>query len=276
MTYLFNSQINIEESVTRNLQIRLSAMMFIQSCATGTVIPIQGLYFKQYFHYSGNTVGAILAISAASSIIAPLVSAFIADRIISSARVLALCNLVAGSALLALSYQKTFVSAVLLFTIYSLCISPVFSLLNAMTFHNTIDAKKYYTRIRVWATGGWIAVGWIFALIWNNADGSSHLPDALRLGAFISFIMAVYSLSLPRHKIHLPKKATFIPVESLRVFARREVLLLALFTFSITSCGIIHGHSGQVMTTYVTIEAIPVGITLCLFRQPGFFTVWCQ
>jgi nucleoside transporter len=276
--------------MTRNLQIRLSTMMFIQYCALGTVVPILGLYFKQNLHYSGNRVGLILAISAVSSIVSPLVSAFIADRVISSARVLVLCNIVAGASLLLLSFQKTFFAVIILFTIYSLFIGPVSSLSSAITFHNSIDAKKHFTRIRVWGTAGWIAAGWIFALIWNDADGSviSLLPEALRFGAFTSFVMAVYAFFLPRHRIHMPRKVTFIPVDSFRVFARKEVLYLGIFTFLIAFVDKFHyfatapflsqsGFSDRsimpLMSTGQIVEIFVIVVTGFLLKKYGFKTV---
>ena len=43
----------------------------------------------------------------------------------------------------------------------------------------------------------------------------------------------------------------------------------------IVACGSVHGHGRQVVTTYMAVQSVPVGVGLGLRRESCLFTVRC-
>jgi hypothetical protein len=94
------------------------------------------------------------------------------------------------------------------------------------------DPDRQFPRVRVWGTLGWVAVAWIFPMLWlqtglaftwkppvlvgTEALGvTARLADALRAGGIIAVCYGLYCLTLPKTP---PKREAVVPLAFLKAF----------------------------------------------------------
>jgi len=141
--------------------------------------------------------------------------------------------------MIAFSMQTEFYSVLFLYIVYNLITIPTHSLVTAITFHHTPSDRGSFGNIRVWGTIGWISVAWIFSFVVVRSDTSSHnisqLPLLLKISAITSFILSVYSLTIPRSLAHerTGEKRAFFPVDSFKVMLNPQVLTLSLIVAAV-------------------------------------------
>jgi nucleoside transporter len=220
--------------VKRNIQIRLSLMMFIQYFVLGATMPIFSLYLKDTLHFSGSEMGIVMAMANVAYLFSPFMTAFIADRIVSAERLLGLSHLAGGIIMFVFLNQKEFYPALLLYLAYTFLIGPTSALTNAITFHQDREKNKIFGNVRVWGTIGWMVVAWVFGLMWfNKTSSAAYLPIALQISAVSSFILGIYAFTLPRAFTRLEKQKSFLTVESFKVLLLPQMVLFTLFSMVI-------------------------------------------
>ena len=214
--------------------------MFIQFFVGGATQPVMSLYLKNHLGLSGTEVGLVMGLSAVGSIVSPILMTFIADRIISSEKLMSILHIMAGTSMLVFSMQTEFSSVVFLYIVYNLMITPTYALTNAITFHHNPSKGSSFGSIRVWGTIGWISVAWFFSFAILQKDISanniSQLPILLAVSAITSFILSAYCLTIPSSLTHERKKEkrAFFPIDSLRVMMKPQVLTLTITAAAIT------------------------------------------
>ena len=212
--------------------------MFLQFFITGAFVPVLSLYLINYLHFSGRQAGLIFSLTSAGAIVAPLFTAYIADRFIRSERLLGLCHCMGGVFMFAFAAQTAFVPAALLYLAYTLINTPTFALTNAIIFHHLPGTRQGFGSIRVWGTIGWIAVAWLFSFLWLRHGGmdvaNTRLPDALKLAGAASMVLGMFAFLLPAPARHAGNAAGIFPLHSLRVFKNLRVTLFCLFMFFMT------------------------------------------
>lgn len=221
-----------------SIKTRLSIMMFLQYFVLGATVPVFSLYLTRYLKFSGLQTGAILSMSAVAAFVSPLAGAFIADRLLSATRFYGLCHCMAGVLMGVLSIQIRFEPFLGVYLMYMLAFGPTTSLSNAITFHHIPDSEKNFGGVRMWGTIGWIAVAWLFSLIWLRGAGAGdmvagNLPDALKLSAMSSIFLGLYAFTLPSTPKAPKQKSVLkrlIPVESFRVMIHPNVILLSVIS----------------------------------------------
>ncbi len=207
-------------------------MMFLQYVVMGAIWPIISLYLKQVLGFSGTQAGTIMAMSAVAAFVAPVVAACVADRFISAERLLSLCHFSAAICMGLISLQTRFGAVLLLYLAYTISMGPTVPLTNAITFHHAPDGQKKFGNTRVWGTIAWVVVAWGFGYLWlgKSAGDTAHvsrLPDALKLSAMASIALGLYALTLPNAGKRIQGKVSFIPIDSIRVLVKPQVLLIA-------------------------------------------------
>ncbi|GMV99338.1 MAG: xanthosine permease [Candidatus Hydrogenedentota bacterium] len=219
--------------MTRTMRARLGVMMFLHYFSMGALVPVFGHYLKNYLHFSPAAIGIIAATPAACSFLAPFVAAQVADRWISSHRLLGLCHGAAGAVMLVLSQVTSVKLFFALYVLYALCYVPTSGLTNAVALHHVTDPKKDFGPIRVWGTLGWFAVAWIFGYWWIRGGGgapdSSRVPQALIVCGAGSWVLALYCFTLPNAGVKVKDKG-FAPWKALKLFARPPLLVLCVLT----------------------------------------------
>lgn len=219
--------------MSRSLKFRLSLMMFLEYFVPGATVPILSLYLKNNLGMQPHQIGEILAMPALAGMCAPFMMSHIADRWISSERLLGLCHLLAAGLMVLLAQQSRFAPFLILYLVYGLLFTPTFGLTNAIALHHVEDAKRDFGGIRMWGTAGWVVVAWVFGYLWlrGGLTATDRLPHALYVSALASCILASYSLTLPRSHVQATDRSTLMYWKSLKVFARPGLLLLCVLTF---------------------------------------------
>jgi len=218
------------------LKMRISGMMFFQYFALGAIIPILTLYLTRYLNFTGMEAGFILSMSSVTAFISPLVGTFIADRLVSAERFYALSHLVGGMIIFLLSGVREFYTFLIVFLFYSMLVGSTISLSNTIGFHHVLNPEKNFGKIRVWGTIGWIVAGLVFSYLWLSVDGKvvmSRLPDALKFSGLASIFLGFYSFTIPESGVAEIKREKVFPIDSLKVFLKPEIILIAVFSFFI-------------------------------------------
>jgi nucleoside transporter len=256
------------------MHLRLSAMMFMQYAVPACFAPILSLYLKNNLGFTPVQVGWVLAITAMGAVLAPVLASYVADRLIPARLMLVLCHVLAGSVMLTLSFQKSFLPFLWLYFVYGLVFLPSHGLSNTVAFHHVSDVKRDFGSIRLWGTVGWVFVAWTFGLFWlgagENGGPDPRLPHALRLCAGISFTLAAYSLTLPRVACKTGPRASIVPWEAFRVFARPSVAVLCIVTL-FTS--MIHQHYYYGMSIFMRQLDVPENHIMALMSIGQFSEV---
>ncbi|MBK8914006.1 MAG: MFS transporter [Phycisphaerales bacterium] len=224
---------------------RLSLMMFLQYAVWGAWLPIIGRYLTSELGFSGYQVGAIAGTAAAvGAILAPFIAGQIADRVFSAERYLFLAMLAGGVIQFVLAGARTYEAWLWLSVLYSVIYIPTIAISNSLTFAHVRDRDRDFPPIRLWGTIGWIAVSWVFPILWlqhgigvtwkppffvgtEHADVITRLGDALRLSGIISIAYGVYCLTLP----HTPPRKSVEKIAFAKAFGllrNRGFLVLTL------------------------------------------------
>src|SRR4030042_3140212 len=199
-------------------KVKLSAMMILQFMAVGAVMPVLSLYLKDYLHLSSFQAGIIMAMSSIASFVSPVVTSFIADKIISAERLFTICQFIGAAAMGFLAFQKNFFGVLFLYLFYSLIMGPTIALINAIIFHGSSNEdSKNYGFLRVWGTVGWVIVAWGF-YFWLNLY-PDRIQGTLIFSCITSFTLGLFSLAFPRTR-KIIKSERIIPIESIKIIIK--------------------------------------------------------
>lgn len=210
------------------LRLNLSVMMFLQ-------FAIWGAWFVVFFPYlrglnfTGEQAGALIGNMALGAIFSTIFAGYIADRLLSSEKLMAICHL-AGAGFLYLIAQTQspdqYWTLFALTFVYALLYNPTLVLANSITFEHVPDGQRDFPSVRVLGTLGWIAVGFaIDALFPNEGKGPSASNGPLLLAAGLSAVLGVYSFVLP----HTPPKGEVKGVPFVRALALFKDFSFATF-----------------------------------------------
>jgi nucleoside transporter len=216
-----------------SLAARLSVMMFLEYVIWGTWLPLLALYLSRFLGFSGTDVGWIFATLAIASVVAVFGGGQIADRYLATERFLAVSLAVAGLAMFALPFQKSFWPFFLAMLVHNLMYVPTLSLTNSMCFHHLKDAKEQFGRVRMWGTIGWIAASWPFVFLLRGKEGAeleSALTAIFWIAGGASLALAAWSLTLP-HTPPARKGENNAPLEAIKLLAVPSILVLFVVTF---------------------------------------------
>lgn len=220
--------------MTSTATIRLSTMMFLEYVIWGCWLPLLALYLGNVLRFTGGEIGWIFATQAIACIVALFIGGQVADRLMSTEKVLALSHAIGGAAMFALAAQTTFWPFFGLMLLYQLVFIPTLSLTNSICFHHVRDARDDFGKIRLWGTIGWIAASWPFVFILRGKTGpelDSALTSIFTVAGLVSFVLAAFSLTLPRTPPSKGEGEKNAPLEAIKLLAVPSVLVLFLVTF---------------------------------------------
>ena len=217
---------------------RLSLMMFLQYAIWGSWAAVLGAYLGApqagtdatlYLNFSKSQAGVIFSLLPLATIFAPFIFGQLADRLVSTQYLLALCHIAGGLTMFALGFQTAYTPILWLMLLFSLMYAPTLALTNSVAFSHMKDSEREFGFIRVFGTLGWIAAGWILAG-WRN-----WLPavpgDMLFLAGGFAILLGLFSLALPNTP---PKREGANPLaflEALALFRNRSFAVFMVISF---------------------------------------------
>jgi nucleoside transporter len=209
---------------------RLAVMMFLEYLIWGSWLPLLALYLGGVLDFTGAQIGWIFATQAIACVSGLYFGGQIADRLLSTEKLLTVLHLVGGVAMFALAYQTTFWSFFIVMLIYQLAYMPTMSLTNAIVFHHVADAQHDFGKIRLWGTIGWIAASWPFVFILAGKTGAelnAALSSIFTVAGIASVALAAFSLTLPHTPPAKGDATVSAPMEAIKLL--RDPVMLVLF-----------------------------------------------
>jgi len=191
---------------------RLSAMMFLQYLIYGSWYPTLGLIMSEAGLSS--IIGITYSMAGLAAILSPVFTGMVVDRFFASEKVMAVIHAISGISLILIPAQienGNSTALLILLFVHGLIYKPTLALVNSISFHHVKDSTKSYPLIRLFGTIGFLVAGLFVGFIGFSGD-----PIVFNIAATVSFILALYSLTLP----HTPAPAKGKP------FSIRDLLLL--------------------------------------------------
>ncbi len=290
---------------------RLSIMMFLQYAVWGAWLPLAGRYLSAPtadggLGFTGGQIGLILGLAGSiGAIAAPFIAGQLADRYFRTERFLAALLLIGGGLKWYTASQTAFASWLWLSILYSVVYMPTLALSNSMAFAHLEDRDRQFPKVRVWGTIGWIAVSWIFPMLYlqsslhwqwmppflvgpENDGVTARLADSLRFSALISWAYAGFCWFLPATP---PKVDSAEPLAFAKAFRLLKdpsfaVLVAASLPISIihqiyfiqtppflSHLGLLDSQIGPAMTIGQFSEIVVMGLLGWALTKFGFKTV---
>ena len=218
------------------LRVNLSIMMFLQ-------FAIWGSWFVIFFPYllkngfTGTQAGTLMGNMALGAIFSTIFAGYIADRLMSSERLMAICHLLGAALLYGIAQIHSadeYLTIYVLTLAYALLYNPTLVLANSISFHHVPDGQRDFPGLRVFGTIGWIVAGLVIGRLFTGEDTTAaNTNGPLLIAAGLSAVLGVYSLFLP----HTPPKgqAEGIPiVKALGLFRDFSFAVFFIVSLAIT------------------------------------------
>ena len=220
-----------------NLKVRLALMNFLEFAVWGAYLTCMGMYLGRIG--MADHIGSFYAMQGFVSIFMPAVVGIVADRWIPAQRLLGLCHLVAGLAMIAAAfYAKDAGQAAdftTLFAIYSVSVAfymPTIALSNSVAYNALTMAKmdmvKAFPPIRVFGTVGFICTMWVVDLLGFQTNYNQFF-----LSGGVGILLFLYTFTLPDCPVNKGKSQSMVDAFGLRAFALfRQKKMAIFFVFS--------------------------------------------
>jgi len=183
------------------MNVRLSVMMFLEFFTWGGWFVTMGTFLERNLHVSGELSALAYSTQAWGAIIAPFIVGLIADRYFHAERLLGIIHIIGGVLMLMLARAHDFAHFYPYLLAYMILFMPTLALVNAVSFRQMAVPAQDFPKVRVWGTIGWIVVGLAISYVFHWDSGSALARGALHntftMCAASSFLLGVYSFSLP-------------------------------------------------------------------------------
>jgi nucleoside transporter len=237
----------LPRALPKGLEVRLSAMMFLQYAIWGAWLPILYPFLLGHRGFSQTQCGFILAGGAVGAIVGPFIAGQFADRYFATERFLGASHLVGAVLVWFLARTTDFHSFLRLSVLYGLIYAPTLALTNSLAFHHLPDRDRDFGRIRLWGTIGWIVAGiavgqWL--LLRHTPSGvddatiqaaqDAGRADAFYFSAFLGVVLGIFAFSLPHTPPASDAKRSNATFEALGEIRRQPLLTLFLIAVPIS------------------------------------------
>ena len=261
-----------------NMKLRLIIMNFLEFAVWGAYLTCMGNYLG--VAGLGGEISWFYAIQGIVSIFMPTLMGIVADKYIQPQKVLGLCHLVAGAAMMCcwwmgqeagfgneLPNKGAFIA---MYTISVAFFMPTIALGNTTAFSilkaNGYDTVKDFPPIRVLGTVGFIATMWfVNCAVWQDGSFSFTLADndhkfqythmQFFVSAILSLILFLYCFTLPECKLVKGEKkaslAESLGLSAFRLFKRKKMALFFIFSALLGMClQVTNGYAGPFITSF--------------------------
>lgn len=265
---------------------RLCLMMFLHYCVWGVWMPIIPMYLKAApaeggLGFSETEFARIAGVAASvGTLLSPFIAGQIADRFFSTERYLAATLILGGIINFVLANQTGVMPWLILSTLYAILYMPTLGLTNSLAMAHLSDTRRQFPLVRLFGTLGWIAVSWLFPMLWLQnqwhltwmppflvgqrlPDATARIVDAMRFSGMLSIAYGCFAFFLPHTP---PRRDAVEKIAFAKAFGmlRRKsmlVLVVASFLFSVAhkvyfvqtanylkSIGIVEANIGAAMS----------------------------
>ena len=212
-----------------NLKFRLSLMNFLEFAVWGAYLTCMGNYLGTAG--LGEQISWFYALQGIVSIFMPTLMGIVADKYIQPQRLLGICHLIAGAAMLCCWYMglsagfgNELPNKGLFIGMYTLSVAfymPTLALSNTTAFtilkNNGLDTVKDFPPIRVLGTVGFIVTMWfVNCAVWDNGSFGFTLGENAHkfqytymqffVSGVLSLVLFLYTLTLPECKLEKKRR----------------------------------------------------------------------
>ena len=260
-----------------NIKHRLALMNFMEFAVWGAYLTCMGNYLG--VAGLGSQISWFYALQGIVSIFMPTLMGIVADKYIQPQRLLGLCHLVAGLAMLScwyMGYSAGFGNELpnksLFIAMYTLSVAfymPTIALANTVAFtvlkNNGMDTVKDFPPIRVLGTVGFIATMWfVNCAAWDDSGFTFTLSEndykfqytymQFFVSGFLGILLFLYSLTLPECKLE-KKPATSLAetfgLNAFKLFKKRTMALFFIFSAMLgMMLQVTNGYAGPFITSF--------------------------
>ncbi len=259
------------------MKTRLSLMNFLEFAVWGAYLTCMGNYLGSAG--LGAQISWFYAIQGIVSIFMPTIMGIVADKYIQPQRLLGLCHLVAGCAMLGCWYMGVsagFGNALpnksMFIAMYTLSVAfymPTLALSNTTAFtilkKNGMDTVRDFPPIRVLGTVGFIATMWfVNCAVWEDGAFSFTLAEnphkfqytymQFFVSGGLSLLLFLYCLTLPDCKLD-KKPATSLAetfgLNAFKLFKTKKMAMFFIFSALLgMSLQVTNGYAGPFITSF--------------------------
>jgi len=237
-------------------------MMFLQFAIWGAWLPILYPFLLGYREFTLTETGLCLSAGAIGAIFGPFIAGQLADRVISTEKLLSISHLIGAVLVYMLGTSDTFMQFAILSGVYGFVYAPTIALTNSLTFHHLPNRDRDFGKVRLWGTVGWIVAGITvgqYLRIWSTPTGVpiEEITAAQNAGRVIAFsvsaalgvVMGIYCLTLPHTPPSRNQKNRFAWLETLREIRLQPLLTLFVIAVPVS---IIHQFYFVYTSDFVT------------------------
>lgn len=275
----------------KNIKIRLIVMNILQWAIWGAYLTSMGNYLVQVG--LGSKIGLFYAMQGIVSIFMPALMGIVADKWLGAAKSLALCQFIAGAAMLGAglyaagvesaaiatgatgSELTTLISSTFSFpvfiTLYTLSVAfymPTIALSNSTAFgileQNGYDTVKDFPPIRVFGTVGFIASMWImnFCKTGTGVSFQNTYHQFIISGA-IGLVLVAYCFTLPKiQKTSAAGQQSFadaLGLSAFKLFKDKQMAFFFIFSMLLgVALQITNGYATPFISHFQGLEGFTV------------------
>ncbi len=256
-----------------NLKSRLTVMNFLQFAVWGAYLTCMGNYLGRAG--MGAEISWFYAIQGIVSIFMPTIMGIVADKYVQPQRLLGLCHLIAGAAMIALcviGMNNPQPDKTLFITVYTISVAfymPTLALSNTTAFSllksNGLDTVKAFPPIRVLGTVGFIVTMWIVNCAVFDADGFRFTLEENQgkfqytymqflVSGALGVLLFLYCLTLPQCRIEQKESRSLsetLGLDAFKLFKERRMALFFIFSMLLgMSLQITNGYATPFITSF--------------------------
>jgi nucleoside transporter len=222
----------------RMLSVRLAAMLFMETAVVAVYMPLLSIHMKHALEFSEEQVSYVYMVLPMTSLVAPVIAGWVADRYVAAQRLFGIVNLLRALALVYVAQAEGFTDFTIAMLLMSFVAWPSLTLAHAICFHHLPDPRSF-GHLRVWGAVSWIVAVWmVSAYIATGVDFQQQLEltaHAFLFGAVLSTLLGLYSFSLPDTPPSTIAQNPLAFVDAFRLLRNRSfsVLMFAWFLMAL-------------------------------------------
>ena len=261
-----------------NLKVRLAVMNFLEFAVWGAYLTCMGNYLG--IAGLGSQIAWFYAIQGIVSIFMPTIMGIVADKYVQPQRLLGLCHLAAGIAMLGCwwmgieaGFGQELPNKSAFIAVYAVSVAffmPTIALANTVAFSalkkNGFDTVKDFPPIRVLGTVGFIVTMWfVNCAVWEDGSFFFTLEENLHkfqytymqffVSGLLSVVLCAYCFTLPECRLEREQKEVSLMerlgLNAFKLFKTKKMALFFIFSALLGMClQVTNGYAGPFITSF--------------------------